>query len=336
MDNSIVFGLSASKKLTKKITKALGIDDADIYTQRFADGEILVYPQVSVRGLDVTLIQSISRPVNENLMELLIAIDAIRRSSAKSINVVIPYIGYSRQDRKSNPREPITFKLVANMLQIAGATRILTFDIHSGQTQGFFDIPFDSLNASMLLLKEFISKTGMDNFTVVSPDYGGLKRLKEMGQLFKVPLAIIDKKRPAPNQVEVSSILGEVKDRNCILFDDMIDTGGTMIAAANLLKEKGAKTVSVLATHALFNGNAKEKFKLAMENGLINHIFITDTIEHDLDLPNLHIVSVSDTIAKVIELFDIGHGSMSGVIQDDAGILKSEIAQKINNDKTKN
>lgn len=336
MNNSIVFGLSASKKLTKKIAKALGATPGDIFTQRFADGEILVYPQTSVRGLDVTLIQSISRPVNENLMELLIAIDAIRRSSAKSINVVIPYIGYSRQDRKTNPREPITFKLVANMLQIAGATRILTFDIHSGQTQGFFDIPFDSLRASMLLLKEFISHTGLDNFTAVSPDYGGLKRLKEIGQLFNVPLAIIDKKRPAPNQVEVSNILGDVKDRNCILFDDMIDTGGTMLAAANLLKEKGAKTVSILATHALFNGDAVEKFKTAVNNGLISNIFITDTIEQDLNIPNLHIVSVAPAISKVIKLFEIGHGSMSNVIQDEAGNLKSEIAQKINNDQTKN
>ena len=189
MTKNIVFGLSASKELTKKIIKILNLENAEILTQRFADGEILVSPQVSVRGHDITLVQSISNPVNENLMELLIAIDALKRSSAKSISVVIPYMGYSRQDRKTNPREPITFKLLANMLQIAGATRILTFDIHSDQTQGFFDIPFDSLRASLFLLHAFIKKSQINNFVVVSPDYGGVKRAKEISQWFNLPLA---------------------------------------------------------------------------------------------------------------------------------------------------
>jgi len=333
MTKNIVFGLSASKELTKKIIKILNLENAEILTQRFADGEILVSPQVSVRGHDITLVQSISNPVNENLMELLIAIDALKRSSAKSISVVIPYMGYSRQDRKTNPREPITFKLLANMLQIAGATRILTFDIHSDQTQGFFDIPFDSLRASLFLLHAFIKKSKINNFVVVSPDYGGVKRAKEISQWFNLPLAIIDKRRPAPNQVEVSNILGNVKDQHCVLFDDMIDTGGTMIAASRLLKSKGAKTVSILATHALFNGNAKENFINAFNEKIIDYVFVTDTIEQDLAIPNINVVSVATPIARVIELLNIGYGSMSFVIKDDSGDLKSEIRKLIKNDK---
>lgn len=333
MTKNIVFGLSASKELTKKIIKILNLENAEILTQRFADGEILVSPQVSVRGHDITLVQSISNPVNENLMELLIAIDALKRSSAKSISVVIPYMGYSRQDRKTNPREPITFKLLANMLQIAGATRILTFDIHSDQTQGFFDIPFDSLRASLFLLHAFIKKSKINNFVVVSPDYGGVKRAKEISQWFNLPLAIIDKRRPAPNQVEVSNILGNVKDQHCVLFDDMIDTGGTMIAASRLLKSKGAKTVSILATHALFNGNAKENFINAFNEKIIDYVFVTDTIEQNLTMPNINVVSVATPIARVIELLNIGYGSMSFVIKDDSGDLKSEIRKLIKNDK---
>lgn len=333
MTKNIVFGLSASKELTKKIIKILNLENAEILTQRFADGEILVSPQVSVRGHDITLVQSISNPVNENLMELLIAIDALKRSSAKSISVVIPYMGYSRQDRKTNPREPITFKLLANMLQIAGATRILTFDIHSDQTQGFFDIPFDSLRASLFLLHAFIKKSKINSFVVVSPDYGGVKRAKEISQWFNLPLAIIDKRRPAPNQVEVSNILGNVKDQHCVLFDDMIDTGGTMIAASRLLKSKGAKTVSILATHALFNGNAKENFINAFNEKIIDYVFVTDTIEQNLTIPNINVVSVATPIARVIELLNIGYGSMSFVIKDDSGDLKSEIRKLIKNDK---
>lgn len=333
MTKNIVFGLSASKNLARKITKILNLEEAEIETQKFADGELLVAPKVSVRGLDVTLIQSVSNPVNDNLMELLIAIDALKRSSAKSISVVIPYMGYSRQDRKTNPREPITFKLVANMLQAAGATRILTFDIHSDQTQGFFDIPFDSLRASLFLLNAFIEKTKIDNFVVVSPDYGGIKRAKEISQWFKLPLAIIDKRRPAPNKVEVNNVLGNVKDKHCVLFDDMIDTGGTMLAASKLLKKKGAKTVSILATHALFNGAAKNNFIDAINLGVINNVFVTDTIEQNLDIPNVSIVSVAIPISRVIELLNIGYGSMSFVIKDNSGDLKLKISKMIQHDK---
>lgn len=327
MSKNIVLGLTGSKKLSKEICDILEIKNEEIKTQRFADGELLVSPQISVRGQDVTLIQSISCPVNENLMELLIGIDSLKRSSAKSINVVIPYMGYSRQDRKTNPREPISFKLVANMLQVAGATRILTFDIHSDQTQGFFDIPFDSLKASLFLLHAFIKKTKICDFVVVSPDYGGVKRAKEISQAFDLPLAIVDKRRPAPNEVEVSNLLGDVTNKVCLIFDDMIDTGGTMIASSKLLKEKNAKEVYILATHALFNGNAVENFTNAVNSGIIKNIFVTNTIENNFKIPNLEIVSVAKPIAKIIELLNIGHGSMSALIKDLISDIKQEIGQ---------
>lgn len=331
MKKNIIFALSAAKEIANEIENKYEIPISPIKIIHFADGEILVKPMITVRGEDVTIIQSINDPVNENLMELLIAIDAIKRSSAHNINVIIPYMGYSRQDRKSNPHEPITFKLVANMLQVAGATRIVTFDIHSEQTQGFFDIPFDSLQASLFLLDEFIAKTKINNFTVVSPDYGGIKRAKDISQKFNLPLAIIDKRRPAPNEVEVTNILGDVKEKNCVIFDDMIDTGGTMVAASKLLKEKGAKTVNILVTHGLFNKNAEANFKEAYENNFINNVFVTNTIHKEMNLPNLHIVSVARPIAKIIDLFTVGHGSMSCIIKDGVHDIIAEIKKMLNN-----
>ena len=328
-DKNIIFGLSASKGLTEKVAKIMDAKVGKISIQRFADGEILVTPEETIRGLDVTLIQSISNPVNENLMELLIAIDAIKRSSAKSINIIIPYMGYARQDRKTKPREPITFKLVAKMLETAGATRILTFDIHSDQTQGFFDIPFDSLRASLFLLKDFINTTQIKDFVVVSPDYGGVKRSKEISQMLNMPLAIIDKRRPAPNQVEVTNILGDVENKDCVIFDDMIDTGGTVIASAELLKKYGAKSVSILVTHGLFNGNSVDRFNDAINKGYINNIFVTDTIEKENKINGLHIVTVAQPISRAIELFNIGHGSLSYIIKDGSSDLKTEIREQL-------
>ena len=309
----------------------LNIDLSPISIERFADGEILVTPEISVRGQDVAIIQSISSPINENLMELLIAIDALKRSSANSINVIIPYMGYARQDRKTKPHEPITFKLVANMLSVAGVTRVLTFDIHSDQTQGFFDIPFDSIKSSLFLLDYFIKETKIGDFVVVSPDYGGVKRARDISLTFDLPLAIVDKRRPAPNQVEVTQVLGDIKDKHCLLFDDMIDTGGTVIAASKLLKEKGAKSTSILVTHGLFNNDACEKFNSAIKDGYIDNIFVTDTIEKDININNLHIVSVAKPIARVIELFKKGSGSLSHIIKDGHSDLSTKIKKYIQN-----
>lgn len=329
MNDTIIFALSASKKLSEKVAKELGIKLSPISVQRFADGEILVTPEITVRGQDVAIIQSISDPINENLMELLIAIDALKRSSANSINVIIPYMGYARQDRKTKPHEPITFKLVANMLTTAGATRVLTFDIHSDQTQGFFDIPFDSIKASLFLLDYFIEKTKIGNFVVVSPDYGGVKRARDISLTFGLPLAIVDKRRPAPNEVEVTQVLGDIKGKHCVMFDDMIDTGGTVIAASKLLKQQGAKSVSILVTHGLFNKDAADKFNDAIKNGYINNILVTDTIEKDVKIDGLDIVTVAKPIAKVIELFKKGIGSLSCIIKDGHCDLSTKIKKYI-------
>lgn len=333
MNNTIIFALSASKKLAEKVVNELGIELSPISVQRFADGEILVTPEITVRGQDVAIIQSISDPINENLMELLIAIDALKRSSANSINVIIPYMGYARQDRKTKPHEPITFKLVANMLTIAGATRVLTFDIHSDQTQGFFDIPFDSIKASLFLLDYFINKTKIGNFVVVSPDYGGVKRARDISLTFDLPLAIVDKRRPAPNQVEVTQVLGDINGKHCVMFDDMIDTGGTVIAASKLLKEQGAKSVSILVTHGLFNKNAADNFNDAISKGYINNILVTDTIEKDVKINGLDVVTVAKPIAKVIELFKKGTGSLSYIIKDGHSDLSTKIKKYIANHK---
>lgn len=307
---SIIFGLTNGETLAKKIAEITKIKLGKSHISKFADGEILFTTDVPVRGMDVFLIQSTSKPVNDSIMELLITIDAMKRASAKSINVVIPYYGYSRQDRKCKGREPITSKLVADMLQVAGATRIFTIDIHSQQQQGFFNIPFDSLTASWMLLDTFVksNKKILNNLVVVSPDYGSVKRSRSIAETLQVPLAIVDKKRPKANQVKVSDILGDVKDKNCLMIDDMIDTGGTMISAAKLLKEKGAKSVTILATHALFNGDSINLFKQAKNDEIINGLYVTDTISND-KLPNfVKVISVAEMISNAINVFVGGAG----------------------------
>ena len=325
IENNIkIFGLSGSKNLIEKIKEKSNFHVGDIETIRFADGEIMVKLNESVRGNDVVLVQSTNNPVNEKFMELLIAIDACKRASAKTINVIIPYFAYSRQDRKSKPREPITFKLIANMLQTAGATRVLTWDIHSPQTQGFFDIPFDSLEANWLLLNEFINKTKIREFSIVAPDYGSIKRSRDISQELGLPLVIVDKRRPRPNEVEISNILGNCKDQDCVIIDDMIDTGGTMLACSKLLKDKGAKSVSILVTHALFNNNAISKFDDAIKKGIINNIIVTDTIERE-KLDFIIVTSIDDFLIQIVNIFSGNANSMSEVIMT----YKNNIKEKL-------
>ncbi len=314
MAKNIIFGLSNSSKLAESVAKKTGIHLGKSHVSRFADGEILFTTDEPVRGKNVYLIQSTCKPVNDSLMELLISIDALKRASAKTVSVIIPYYGYSRQDRKCKGREPITAKLVADMLQIAGATRILTFDIHSQQQQGFFNIPFDSISGTWLLLDRFIkqNKKILKNLTVVSPDYGSVKRSRSIAQKLGVDIAIVDKMRPKANQVKVSNILGDVSGKDCLMVDDMIDTGGTMISAAALLKEKGAKTVSVLATHALFNGTAIDNFTKAKKDKVLDSILVTDTIPNELP-EFIKVVSVDELIANAIQVFAGSGESMTKV-----------------------
>ncbi|MCJ0588317.1 ribose-phosphate diphosphokinase, partial [Enterococcus cecorum] len=245
-----IFALNSNRPLAEKIAEAAGVELGKCTVKQFSDGEIQVNIEESIRGAHVYVVQSTSSPVNDNLMELLIMIDALKRASAKTINVVMPYYGYARQDRKARSREPITAKLVANMLQTAGATRMVTLDLHAAQIQGFFDIPVDHLMGAPLIANYFLEKGIVgDDVVVVSPDHGGVTRARKLAEFLKSPIAIIDKRRPRANVAEVMNIIGQVEGKVCVLIDDMIDTAGTITLAANALKEAGAKSVYASCTH---------------------------------------------------------------------------------------
>ena len=295
-----IFAGSSSKKLAEKIAKYLEIELTSVQIIKFADGETFVKSNESVRGDKVFIVQSTSKPVNESIMELLIFIDALRRSSAKEIVAVIPYYGYARQDRKASPREPITSKLVANLLTVAGATRVVTMDLHARQIQGFFDIPVDHMEALPILAKHFI-KYGFspEETVVVSPDVGGVKRARSLAKWLHTPLAIIDKRRAKANVSEVMNIIGDVKGKKAILIDDMIDTAGTICNAAAALKEKGAIEVYGCATHAIFSGPAVDRLK----ESAFSEIVVTDTVElpEDKIFDKLRVLSTSKMFAETIK-----------------------------------
>lgn len=295
-----VFAGSSSRKLAEKIAKYLKIDLSSAQIVNFADGETFAKSNESVRGSKVFIIQSTSKPVNESIMELLIFIDALRRSSAQEIIAVIPYYGYARQDRKASPREPITSKLVANLLTVAGATRVVTMDLHARQIQGFFDIPVDHMEALPILAKHFISSGFCEEDTVVvSPDVGGVKRARGLAKWLHTPLAIIDKRRAKANVSEVVNIIGDVKGKKAIIIDDMIDTAGTICNAGKALIEKGATEVYCCATHAVFSGPAIDRLK----NSAFTEVVVTDTIELDEDqmFDKLKVLSTSKMFAETIK-----------------------------------
>ena len=299
MKNKItVFALSASQDLAKSIAKTLGTELGECKVHHFADGEILVEIGESVRGKDVFIVQSTSNPVTENLMEILVLTDALKRASAKEITAVIPYFGYARQDRKAKPRQPITSKLVADLLTVAGVDRVVTVDLHARQIQGFFNIPVDEMEALPLIYKYFKEKD-IDDLCVVSPDHGGTTRAREMAKVLDTTIAIIDKRRPKPNVAEVMGIIGDVAGKNCILVDDMIDTAGTIVAGASVLKEKGAKDVYIACTHGVLSGPAVER----LQNSCAKEIVITDTIAipEEKQFDKLVPVTVADLLAHTIE-----------------------------------
>lgn len=295
-----IFALSSNRPLAEKIADEVGVELGDINISQFADGEIKVNIDESIRGDHVYLVQSTSYPVNDHLMELLIAIDALRRASAKTINVVIPYYGYARQDRKAQPREPITAKLVANMLVQAGVDRLVTLDLHAAQIQGFFDIPMDHLLGAPLLANYFIDNhLEGDDVVVVSPDHGGVTRARKLAEFLKSPIAIIDKRRPKANVAEVMNIIGDVKGKKAILIDDMIDTAGTITLAAQALQDAGATAVYACCTHAVLSGPAIER----LENSVIKEVIVTDSIQlpEEKMSPKIVQVSVSQLIAEAIK-----------------------------------
>ena len=266
---------------------------------RFQDGEISVKIEETVRGADVFVIQPTSPPVNENLMELLVMIDALRRASARRITAVVPYYGYARQDRKARPRDPITAKLVANLLTTAGARRLLSIDMHAPQIQGFFDIPVDHLYAFPIMV-EYFAEMDLSNFTAVAPDIGSVRRVRSFARHLNIPLAIIDKRRPHANVAEVMNIIGEVENKNVILFDDIIDTAGTMTAAARALKADGADKVYAAGSHALFSGPAVERLKAAP----LEEVVVTNSIpqdNHGEELDNLQVLSIAPLLGEAID-----------------------------------
>lgn len=295
-----IFSGTSNRSLAQKIAANLGMPLGDVQIVRFNDGEIFAKIKETVRGETIFVIQSTSNPVNENLMELLIFIDALKRASAKSIVAVIPYYGYARQDRKASPREPITSKLVANLLTTAGATRVVTMDLHARQIQGFFDIPVDHIEALPVLAKYLIKNKFDDgNTVVVSPDVGGVKRARGLANWLHAPLAIIDKRRAKANVSEVMNLIGDVKGKRAILIDDMIDTAGTICNAAVALKEAGATEVYACATHAVFSEPAVDRLK----ESPFSEVIVTDSIElpEDKKFDKLTILSTSKMFAEIIK-----------------------------------
>jgi ribose-phosphate pyrophosphokinase len=272
-DRLKVFAGNANRELAQEICESLGIELGDAMVRRFSDDEIYVQLKENVRGEDVFLIQPTCRPTDSNLMELLLMIDTLKRSSAQRITAVLPYYGYARQDRKDKPRVPISAKLVASLLERAGADRVLTLDLHAAQIQGFFDIPVDHLFAMPVMIEYFKSRYS-SQLTVVSPDAGGVERARAFAKRLGAPLAIIDKRREEANVAEVMNVVGDVKGRHCLLVDDLIDTAGTLVKGAEALLEKGAASVSACATHAVLSGPAVER----IEASQLKEVVFTNSI----------------------------------------------------------
>ncbi len=294
-DNLKVFTCNANPKLADEISSYLGIELGKSHVQNFSDGETNITIDESVRGCDVFIVQSTCAPVNDNLMELLIMIDAMRRASARRITAVIPYYGSARQDRKSRGREPITAKLVANLIVKAGADRVLTMDLHAQQIQGFFDIPVDHL-MGVPILADYYKGLNIEDLVVVSPDMGGVTRARSLATRLGVPLAIIDKRRPMPNVSEIMNIIGDINGKNVIMIDDIIDTAGTITNGAAALVERGAKSVYVSCTHPILSGPAYER----LQNAPIKEIVTTNTIPTTKPMDKLTVLSVAPLMGEAI------------------------------------
>ena len=291
---------NSNKRLSLKISKFLKNRLVNSSIRKFSDGEIYIEINENIRGNSIFIIQSISSPANDNLMELLLCIDALKRSSAKNITAVIPYFGYARQDRKVVPRTSISAKLVSNLITNAGADRVVTLDLHSGQIQGFFDIPVDNLFATPIFARHIKKKVKTNNLICVAPDVGGTPRARALGKMLNVGLAIVDKRRQAPGRSEVMNVIGNVNNKTCIIVDDIIDSGGTIVNAAKILKKKGAKDVHVYVSHGVLSGDAVEKIKKSE----IKNLVITDTIDNSEKVKktkNIEILSISNLVGEAIK-----------------------------------
>ena len=309
MDSQLkIFSGSSNPELAKKIAEYLKMPLSDVELKKFSDGETSVKLKENVRGVNVFLVQSTSCPVNDNIIELLLMIDAAQRASAKSVTTVIPYFGYARQDRKVEPRVPISAKVIANVIQKTGVNRVLTMDLHADQIQGFFDIPVDNLFGSLLCV-DFLKSKNIENLVVVSPDSGGVDRARYYAKKVEAGLAIIDKRREMANVSEVMHVIGDVAGKNCILIDDIIDTGGSISGAAKALKDNGALKVYCYAAHGVLSGNAYEKLSKAP----FEEIIFTDTIpvNKSKKLQNMRILSVADLFGEAINRIHNGESISS-------------------------
>ena len=272
--NVKLFSLNANRELAEEIAEYLGIQVSECWVSKFADGEVNISIGETVRGCSVFVVQPTNNPVNENYMELLVMIDALKRASAKEINVIMPYYGYSRQDRKAAPRQPISAKLMADLLQVAGADRMMCLDLHAAQIQGFFDIPIDNFLALPILAEYFVEKN-LDDVVVVSPDHGGTTRARKLAEVLDAPIAIVDKRRPKPNSAEVMNLIGDINGKNCVIIDDMVDTAGTLAIVVKVLKERGAKAVYACCSHGLLSGTACEK----LDATPLEELIITNSVK---------------------------------------------------------
>ena len=291
---------NSNKILSKKISKVLRTKLVNSSIRKFADGEIYIEINENIRGNSIFIVQSISSPANDNLMELLLCIDALKRSSAKNITAVIPYFGYARQDRKVVPRTSISAKLVSNLITKAGADRVVTLDLHAGQIQGFFDIPVDNLFATPIFARHIKKNIKNRDMICVAPDVGGTERARALGKILDVGLAIVDKRRPAPGKSKVMNVIGNVKNKVCILVDDIIDSGGTIVNAAKELKDRGAKEVYVYITHGVLSGDAVKK----IQKSNIKKLVITDSIDNNERVKNsrnIEVLSISNLLGEAMK-----------------------------------
>lgn len=299
--NIKLFAGNSNKPLAMEISKVLGVPLGDMVVGRFSDGEINVTINETVRGFDVFVVQSTSTPVNDNLMELLVICDALRRASAGNITAVIPYFGYARQDRKAKSRDPISAKLVANLITVAGVDRVLTMDLHVPQVEGFFDIPVNHLFGNPIFAEHFKDriKDEIENYVAVSPDIGSVNRVRRFAQILNIPIAIIDKRRTEANKSEVLNIVGKVKDKKVIMIDDIVDTAGTLVNAAKAMKDKGALEVHSCCTHGVLSDSAVSR----VENSYIDEMVVLNTIcsDHLKNNPKFKTLSVADIFAQAIE-----------------------------------
>ncbi|MBI2486017.1 MAG: ribose-phosphate pyrophosphokinase [Deltaproteobacteria bacterium] len=300
-----IFSGTSNVPLSEAVCRYLGVSTCIAEIKRFSDGEVFVEISESVRGTHVFVIQSTCPPVNEHIMELLIITDALKRASAGAITAVIPYYGYARQDRKVQPRAPITAKLVADILARAGVKRVVTMDLHAGQIQGFFDVPVDHLYAAPILIKYLKKKFNKDELVVVSPDAGGMERARVFAKRLDVGLAMTDKRRPAPNEAEIMNVIGDVVGKTAIIVDDLVDTAGTAAQAAQALIKEGAKRVTLCCTHGVLSGNAVKR----IDDSLVEEVIITDTIPQRQETQNckkIKILSISDLLGEAIRRIAIG------------------------------